>query len=135
MTDFHKLFLVNINKMIEKKTGPSFLLFYVIYGSLVYTDSKKTVSCLLPRLWASYHLCNFEVEIRDSKMRFLIILKVVTMKSTIKMQLNTHVFHNPTVLATVTTSCKSKEIQRKSCVVIQLCLSTHIKSLRDMRIG
>ena len=29
--------------MINKKTGPSFLVVYVIYVSLVYTDSKKTV--------------------------------------------------------------------------------------------
>ena len=43
MTDFHKLFMVKINKMIEKKTGASFLVVCVIYGSLVYTDSKKTV--------------------------------------------------------------------------------------------
>ena len=43
MTDFHKLFMVKINKMIKKKTGASFLVVYVIYGSLVYTDSKKPV--------------------------------------------------------------------------------------------
>ena len=43
MTDFHKLFMVKINKMIKKKTGASFLVVYIIYGSLVYTDSKKTV--------------------------------------------------------------------------------------------
>ena len=43
MTDFHKLFMVKINKMIKKKTGASFLVVYVTYGSLVYTDSKKTV--------------------------------------------------------------------------------------------
>ena len=41
--------IVNINKMIHKKTGASFLVVYVIYVSLVYTDSKKTASCLLPR--------------------------------------------------------------------------------------
>ena len=46
-------------------------------------------------------------------------LKVVTTKSIVKAQLNKHMFHN----ATVTTSCKFKEIKRKSCVVIQLCLS------------
>ena len=56
MADFHKLFLVKINKMIKKKTGASFLVIYVIHGSLVYTNSKKTVSCLLPRLPASYHM-------------------------------------------------------------------------------
>ena len=38
-----------MNKMIHKKTGESFLVVYVIYVSLVYTDSKKTASCLLPR--------------------------------------------------------------------------------------
>ena len=43
MTDFHKLFVVKINKMIKKKAGASFLVVYVIYGSLVYTDRKKTV--------------------------------------------------------------------------------------------
>ena len=48
MTDFHKLFMVNINKMIEKKTGASLLVIYVIYGRLVYTDSKKTVLFTFP---------------------------------------------------------------------------------------
>ena len=37
--------MVKINKMIEKKTGGGgggmFLVIYVIYGRLVYTDSKK----------------------------------------------------------------------------------------------
>ena len=55
MTDFQKLVKVKINKMIKKKTGGILLVVYVIYGSLVYTDSKNTVSCLLPRLPASYH--------------------------------------------------------------------------------
>ena len=35
--------------MIHNKTGAPFLVVYVIYVSLVYTDSKKTASCLLPR--------------------------------------------------------------------------------------
>ena len=48
--------IVKINKMIHKKTGASFLVVYVIYVTLVYTDSKKTASCLLP---PTYHLCNF----------------------------------------------------------------------------
>ena len=48
VTDFHKLFMVKTNKMIKKKTGEIFLVVYVIYGGLVYTYSKKTVSCLLP---------------------------------------------------------------------------------------
>ena len=43
MTDFHKLFMVKLNK---KKTGVIFLVVYIIYDSFVYTDSKKTVSCL-----------------------------------------------------------------------------------------
>ena len=43
LTDFHKLFMVMINKIIKKKTGTSFLVVCVIYGGLVYTDSKKTV--------------------------------------------------------------------------------------------
>ena len=45
-----------INKMIHKKTGASFLVIYVIYVSLVYTDSKKAVSCLLPQhaIFATY---------------------------------------------------------------------------------
>ena len=38
-----------MNKMIQKKTGASFLVVYIIYVSLVYTDSKKAASCLLPR--------------------------------------------------------------------------------------
>ena len=41
--------IVKMNKMIHKKTGASFLVVYVIYVSLMYTDSKKTASCLLPR--------------------------------------------------------------------------------------
>ena len=41
--------IVKMNKMIHKKTGASFLVFYVIYVSLVYADSKKAASCLLPR--------------------------------------------------------------------------------------
>ena len=41
--------IVKINKMIHKKTGASFFVVYVIYVNLVYTDSKKTASCLLPR--------------------------------------------------------------------------------------
>ena len=41
--------ILKMNKMIHKKTGASFLVVYVIYVSLVYTDSKKTASCLLPR--------------------------------------------------------------------------------------
>ena len=41
--------IVKMNKMIHKRTGESFLVVYVIYVSLVYTDSKKTASCLLPR--------------------------------------------------------------------------------------
>ena len=41
--------IVKMNKMIHKKTGSSFSVVYVIYVSLVYTDSKKTVSCLLLR--------------------------------------------------------------------------------------
>ena len=41
--------IVRINKMIHKKTAASFLVVYVIYVSLVYTDSKKTASCLFPR--------------------------------------------------------------------------------------
>ena len=40
---------VKMNKINHKKTGASFLVVYVIYVSLVYTDSKKTESCLLPR--------------------------------------------------------------------------------------
>ena len=60
MTDFHKLFIVKLNKIIHRKTGASFLVAYVIYVSLAYTDSKKTVSCLLPELSTSYHLCNFQ---------------------------------------------------------------------------
>ena len=60
MADFHKLFIVKINKMIKKKTGGIFLVVHVIYDSLVFTDSKKTVSCSLPRLSALYHVFNFK---------------------------------------------------------------------------
>ena len=41
--------IVKMNKMIHKKTGASFLVVYVIYICLVYTESTKTASCLLPR--------------------------------------------------------------------------------------
>ena len=41
--------IVKMNKMIHKKTEASFLVIYVIYVSLVYTDSKKTAPYLLPR--------------------------------------------------------------------------------------
>ena len=41
--------IVKMNKMIHKKTGASFLVAYIIYVSLVYTDNKKTASCLRPR--------------------------------------------------------------------------------------
>ena len=64
MTDFHKLFIVKIDKMIQNKTGGTFLVVYVIYGSLVFTDSNKTVSCLLPPLLVSYHICNFQKAIK-----------------------------------------------------------------------
>ena len=40
--------VVKMNKMIHKKRG-ILLSSLVIYVSLVYTDSKKTASCLLPR--------------------------------------------------------------------------------------
>ena len=40
--------IVKMNKMIHEKAEASFLVVYVIYVSLVYTDSKKTASCLLP---------------------------------------------------------------------------------------
>ena len=52
MTDYHKLFMVKINKMIKKKTETSLLVIYVIYGSTVYRDSKKTV--LLTSLIAGF---------------------------------------------------------------------------------
>ena len=37
-------YIIKMNKMIRKKTGASFLVVYVIYVSLVYTDSKKAAS-------------------------------------------------------------------------------------------
>ena len=43
MTDFDKLFMVKINKVIKKKTERIFLVAYVTYGSLVYTDNTKIV--------------------------------------------------------------------------------------------
>ena len=59
MADFHKLFMVKINKMIKKKTGGILLVVYVIYGSLVYTDGKKTVSCLITPLTAGFIPYNY----------------------------------------------------------------------------
>ena len=41
--------IVKINKIIHRKTGASFLVVYIIHVSLLYTDSKETASCLLPR--------------------------------------------------------------------------------------
>ena len=35
MTDFHRLFIGKMNKMIHKKKGASFLAVYIIYVSLV----------------------------------------------------------------------------------------------------
>ena len=48
--------IVKMNKKIHKKTGASFLVVYVIYVGLVYTDSKKTASWLLPQhtIFASF---------------------------------------------------------------------------------
>ena len=57
MTDFHKLFIVKINKMIKKKTGGVFLVMYVIYGSLVHTDSKKV--CLFTPSTAGFIPFNY----------------------------------------------------------------------------
>ena len=34
MTDFHKLFMIKIDKMTEKKAGRIFLIVYVIYVAL-----------------------------------------------------------------------------------------------------
>ena len=48
--------LVKMNKMIHKKTGTSFLVVYVIYVSLVYTDSKENCVMFTP---PTYLLCNF----------------------------------------------------------------------------
>ena len=44
-----------MNKMIHKKTGASFLVVYVIYGSLVYTDT------VFPQFNAPGRLPIFEV--------------------------------------------------------------------------
>ena len=41
--------IIKMNKMIHKKTGASFLVVYVIYVSLVYTDSKKLRHVYSPR--------------------------------------------------------------------------------------
>ena len=43
--------IVKMNTMIHKKTGASFLVVYVyvIYVSLVFSDSKKTSSSLFPQ--------------------------------------------------------------------------------------
>ena len=41
--------ICRVKETRPKKTGTPFLVVYVIYVSLVYTDSKKTASCLLPR--------------------------------------------------------------------------------------
>ena len=53
MTDFHKLFMVKVNKMIKKKTGASFLVLYVIYVALCIHIARK-LSCLLPLLSAFF---------------------------------------------------------------------------------
>ena len=41
MTDFHKLFMVKINKMIKKKTGGIFLVVYVIMVALCIQIARK----------------------------------------------------------------------------------------------
>ena len=38
--------IAKMNEMLHKNIGASFLVVYVTYVSLVYTDSKKTASCL-----------------------------------------------------------------------------------------
>ena len=48
--------IVKMNKMIDKETEASFLVVYVIYVSLVYTDSKENCVMFTPH---AYHLCNF----------------------------------------------------------------------------
>ena len=72
--------IVKMNKIIHKKTGASFLLVYVIYVSLVYTDNKKTVchayspnipslqllegklKCLLERIQGGLYLLHYVLD-------------------------------------------------------------------------
>ena len=54
--------IVKMNKMIHKKTGASFLVVYVIYISLVYTDSKKT-TCTHTERFISVPLCSGQSEL------------------------------------------------------------------------
>ena len=54
MTDFHKMFMVKINKMIKKKTGGILLVVYVIYG--VQIARKLCLVYVLSRLPSSYHV-------------------------------------------------------------------------------
>ena len=58
--------IVKMNIMIHKKTGASFLVVYVIYVSLVYTDSKKTASYFSSIL---FHTIQVIYKIRDNLLR------------------------------------------------------------------
>ena len=58
--------IIKTNKMTHKKTGASFLVVYVFYVSLVYTDSKKTASCLLPlRIQGGLYLFHYVLDNLD----------------------------------------------------------------------
>ena len=46
--DFHKLFIVKINKMINKKTGAPFSVVHIIYGNLVYTGQQENCVLFIP---------------------------------------------------------------------------------------
>ena len=55
MTEFLKLLLVKINKMIKKKPGASFSVVYVRYDSLVYIVYSLRFDSVEIFLWAACH--------------------------------------------------------------------------------
>ena len=56
MTDFHKLFMVKMNKMIKKKTGGIFLVVYEFMVALCIQIAKNIVlfTGFIPRNYATF---------------------------------------------------------------------------------
>ena len=70
MTDIHKLFMVKINKMIERKQGRCSWSFNKcnFWQHCVYRYGKKTMSYLHPGMPASYHIWNFRLSLNCNAM-------------------------------------------------------------------
>ena len=53
--------IVQMNKMVHKKTGASFIVVYVVYVSLVYTDGRQ-LKCLLVRIQGGFYLFHYVLD-------------------------------------------------------------------------